>query len=145
MAVTVKRITLWRSEVENKPGALARTLRPLAHAGANLQLIMGYGIPGDATRAAIELFPVSGRKSQEAARAAGLSPASIPTLLAIGDDRPGLGSAIADAIAGEGINLSFLVALVIGRKYSGIYGFETEEDARKGATLIKRASRPSRK
>lgn len=145
MAVTVKRITLWRSEVENKPSALARTLRSLAQAGANLQFIMGYGIPGDATRGAIELFPVSGKKSQEAARTAGLSPASIPTLLAIGGDRPGLGSAIADAIAGAGINLSFLVAQVIGRKYSGIYGFETEEDARKGATLIKRASRPSRK
>jgi hypothetical protein len=145
MAVTVKRITLWRSEVENKPGALARTLRPLAQAGANLQLIMGYGIPGDATRGAIELFPVSGKKSQEAARTAGLSPASIPTLLAIGDDRPGLGSAIADAIAGAGINLSFLVAQAIGRKYSGIYGFETEEDTRKATTLIKKASRPSRK
>ena len=145
MAVTVKKITLWRSEVENKPGMLAQILSPLAGAGANLQVIMAYRFPGDSTRAAIEVFPASGRKSLEAARAAGLSPSSIPTLLAIGDDRPGLGSQIAEAIAGAGINLSFMVAQVIGRRYSGVYGFETEEDARKATSLIKKASRSRRK
>jgi len=34
MALTVKRITLWRREVENEPGILAGTLEPLANAGA---------------------------------------------------------------------------------------------------------------
>ena len=63
----------------------------------------------------------------------------------IGDDRPGLGSQIAEAIAGVGINLSFMVAQVIGRKYSCIYGFETQEDAQVGAALIKKASRPRKK
>src|SRR5439155_21229389 len=33
MSVTIKRITLWRIEVENKPGVLARTLEPLAGVG----------------------------------------------------------------------------------------------------------------
>ena len=145
MAVTVKRITLWRSEIENKPGMLAQTLKPLADAGANLQVIMTYRFPGEPTRAAIELSPVSGKKSQAAAKAAGLDRSSIPTLLAIGDDRPGLGSEIAEAIAGAGINISFLVAQVIGRRYSGVYGFETEEDARKATSLIKKASKPRRR
>src|SRR5512140_1358905 len=54
MAVTVKRITLWRTEVENQPGMLARTLKPLADAGASLQVVMAYRLPGNPTRAAFE-------------------------------------------------------------------------------------------
>ena len=145
MAVSVKKVTLWRSEIENKPGSLARTLQSLAQAGASLQVIMAFRFQGDSTRAAVELFSVTGKKAQAAAREAGLSPSSIPTILAIGDDRPGLGSQITEAIAGAGINLSFMVAQVIGRKYSCIYGFETQEDAQAGASQIKKASRPRKK
>ncbi|MBI3466348.1 MAG: hypothetical protein HY000_25330, partial [Planctomycetes bacterium] len=73
MAVTVKKAVLWRREVENQPGALARTLRPLAGAGVDLQIVMGYVYPGQRERAAIEVFPVSGRKAANAANAAGLT------------------------------------------------------------------------
>jgi len=34
MSVTVKKIVLWRKEVENQPGILANALAPLANAGA---------------------------------------------------------------------------------------------------------------
>ncbi len=145
MAVTVKRITLWRSEVENKAGTLARTLKPLADAGASLQVVMAYRLPGEPPRAAIELSPVSGKKSQAAAMAARLDRSSIPTILAMGDDRPGLGSEIAEAMAGAGINVSFLVMQVIGRKYSAVYGFETEEEAQIATNLIRKVSKPKRR
>ncbi len=145
MAVTVKRITLWRSEVENKSGMLAQTLKPLGDAGASLQVVMAYRLPGEPPRAAIELYPVSGKKSQAAAMAARLDRSSIPTILAMGDDRPGLGSEIAEAMAGAGINVSFLVMQVIGRKYSAVYGFETEEEAQIAANLIRKVSKPRRR
>ena len=32
MAVTIKKVTLWRTEVDNKPGALSTVLTPLAEA-----------------------------------------------------------------------------------------------------------------
>src|SRR4030095_5432066 len=63
MALTVKRITLWRREVENQPGVLAGTLEPLANAGADLRLVMGYRFAETTTRAAIALFPVTGHKA----------------------------------------------------------------------------------
>jgi len=116
MAVSVKRIVLWRAEVPNQPGVLASTLKPLAQAGANLTIVMGYRFPGDPARAAIELFPVKGKKAEAAAQAAGLAAWEMPTLLVEGDDRPGLGHAIAEAIAGAGINLASLVTQVIGKK-----------------------------
>jgi hypothetical protein len=80
-----------------------------------------------------------------AAEAAGLSASSIPTLLVEGDNKPGLGHALARAMADAGINLSFLVAQVIGRKYTAVVGFESEEDARRASTLIKKTTNSKKK
>src|SRR5207237_7867164 len=82
MAVTVKRITLWRADVENRPGVLAAALEPLAAAGADLRLVMGYRFPNAPEHSAIELYPVSGKKVVAAARQAGLGGAKpLPRLL----------------------------------------------------------------
>jgi hypothetical protein len=144
MAVSVKKITLWRSEVANRPGTLAGALAPLAEAGANLKVVMAYRFPGDETRSAIELYPVTGRRAQTAARSAGLSESGIPTLLVDGEDRPGTGAAIARAIAEAGINVDFFLAQVVGRRYAAVIGFDSEADAKKALSLIKRA-KPARK
>lgn len=141
MAVTVKKIVLWRREVENRPGTLASTLTPLANAGADLHVVMAYRYTGDETKAAIELYPVTGKKSVVAAQEAGLTASSIPALLVEGDNRPGLGHAISQAIADAGINLGFLVVQVLGKKYSAVFGFESEADATKGAGLIRKATK----
>ena len=140
MAVTVKTIKLWRSEVENKPGVLAGTLGPLSDAGVDLHIVMGYRYPGNENKAAIELYPVAGKKGIAAAQTAGLNPAPLSVLLAEGDNKPGLGFAVAKAISDAGLNAAFLVAMVIGRKFSAVVGFENEEDTRKAATLIRRAA-----
>jgi hypothetical protein len=140
MPVTVKNITLWRKEVENQPGILASTLEPFAKGGADLQVVMGYRFPGNEAKAAIELYPVAGRALTKAAESTGLAASSIPTVLVEGDNKPGLGHAIAAAIAEAGINLAFLVAQVIGRRYSAVIGFDTPEDGKKAAALIKKAT-----
>ena len=145
MAVSVKTITLWRRDLENRPGALATVLDPVAKAGTDLQVAMGYRIPGQEDRAVVELAPVQGRKSTTAAEQAGLRPSDIPTLVVQGDNRAGLGRDLADEMGKAGINMAFLVALVVGRRYSGVFGFESAEDAKKAADIIKRASaRPRR-
>jgi hypothetical protein len=140
MAVIVKRATLWRREVENRPGALASTLEPLAKAGADLRVVMGYRLPGAESRAVVEVHPVSGKRATEAAASVGLSASTIPTLIVEGDNRAGLGHAIAQAISGAGINLSFVLAQVVGRRYCAVFGFETESDAARAAIVIRKAS-----
>jgi hypothetical protein len=140
MAVTVKPIKLWRKEIENKPGALAQTLEPLAAKGADLQVVMGYRYPGHEEKAAIELYPIANKKLSNAAAAAGLRDASIAALLVEGDNKPGLGHAITQAIAEAGINLDFVVAQVTGRRYSAVLGFDSEADLKKVAPLIKKAT-----
>jgi hypothetical protein len=140
MAITVKPIRLWRKEIENKPGALAQTLEPLATEGADLQLVMGYRYPGREEKAAVELYPIATRKISAAAERAGLRDAEIPTLLVEGDNKPGLGHAITRAIADAGINVDFVVAQVMGRRYSAVFGFDTEADLKKATPLVKKAT-----
>jgi len=103
MAVTVKKIVVWRTEVEDKPGALSSVLAPLAEVGADLQVVMGYRYPDEANKAVVQLGTVSGKKPAIAASKAGLAASDIPTLLVQGDNRPGVGHAIAQAISEAGI------------------------------------------
>ena len=145
MAVTVKKITLWRKEVAHEAGTLASVLEPLAQAGGNLRLVMGYAIPGESGRAAIEVFPVAGRKAMAAASAAGVYASPIACLLVEGDDRAGLGAAMARAIADAGVNISFMMAETIGRKFSAVFGFQSDGDAATASKAIKSAAKPRKK
>jgi hypothetical protein len=143
MAISVKKVALWRREVEHAPGVLAETLAPLAEAGANLRVVMGYAIPHEPARAVIELFPVTGRKATAAAGAAGLAVSSIPCLLVEGDDRPGLGARMARAVADQGVNISFVMAETIGRRFSAVFGFASDADADTASRAIRAASKPA--
>jgi hypothetical protein len=136
---------IWRKEIEDKPGTLAATLEPLAAAGANFQVVMGYRYPGAPMKVAVELFPITGNKVKSAAQQAGLSLASMPALLVEGDDRPGLGGVLTKAIAEAGVNLDSLVAQAVGKKFSAVCGFENEEAARKGASAIRKAATASKR
>lgn len=139
MATKVKKIVLWRGEIDNVPGALARILGPLAK--SNLEVLMGYHRHGDGNRALIEAYPITGKQTA-AARSVGLAPATLPALLVEGDDRAGLGHAIAESLGAAGININFLVAQVLKKKYAAVFGFESDEAAKRAATLIKKAAAP---
>jgi hypothetical protein len=145
MALSVKKATLWRKEVGNAPGVLADVLSPLAQAGANLRVVMGYALPGDPSRAVIEVFPITGKKATAAATANGLAASTIACLLVEGDDRPGLGARMARAIADHGVNISFLIAETVGRKFSAVFGFENAAAADVAAKAIKQAAKAGKR
>jgi hypothetical protein len=139
MAVSVKKVTLWRTEVENKPGTLSAVLTPLAAVGADLQVVMGYRYPDEVNKAAIEVCTISGKKPTTAAIKAGLSASTIPTLLVHGDNHPGVGHAIAESVAEAGINVMFLVAQVVDTRFSAVIGFEDEPASEQAVAIIKKA------
>ncbi len=143
MAVTIKKITLWRGRIDNRPGTLAGALEPLASAKTDLQVLMGYREPGQA-QAVVEVYPVSGSRASAGARGAGLGPAAQASLLVTGDNRAGVGHAMARALGDAGININFLVAQAAGRKYSMVFGFDSETDAANAAKLIKKAASAKR-
>ena len=139
MPVSIRKLTLWRTEVDNRPGALADVLEPIAAAGGDLHILMGYRVPGRTQRAIVELAPVIGRRLAQVAEKAGLAAGGAPTLLVGGDNRPGLANRIARALADSGVNIAFLVAQVVGRRYSAVFGFDSEADLDKAADRIRTA------
>jgi len=119
----------------------------VAGAGASLRVVMAYRYPEPAGRAAVELAPVTGRKATAAAQSAGLAPAAIGALLVEGDDRPGLGQTLSNALGQAGINLHFLMALVSGRRYAAVFGFGSDADADRAVPIIKKSAavKPARR
>jgi hypothetical protein len=144
MPVKVERITLWRGDVEDHPGALARVLASQVAAGSDLKIVMGYRLPGAPRRAVLELYPIVRARARNAARATGLHASATPTLLVGGDDRPGLAHVLTQSLADAGINLSFAVALAAGPRYSAVLGFENDADATRALALLRRRRPPRR-
>ena len=139
MAIRIQKLTLWRTVVPHRPGALAELLDPLAAAGADLQVVMGYRLHGPEGRAVVEVSPINSRRPALAAEKSGLTPGGAPTLQVLGDNRPGLANRIARALADSHVNIAFLVAQVVGKRYSAIFGFESEADLDKAADRIRAA------
>ena len=108
-------------------------------------MLMGYRYPGNESKAAIELYPVTGKKTTAAAESAGFRAAEIPCLLVEGDNKPGVAQAIAKAVSDAEINMSFIVAQAIGKRYSAILGFENDADTRKATAVIKKATAGKKK
>jgi len=106
---------------------------------------MGYALPGEANRAAVEVSPITGKKAAAAATSAGLAASTIPSLLVEGDDRAGLGADLARAIAHTGVNIAFLMAQTVGKKFSAVFGFQSDADAATAARAIKAAAKPRKR
>jgi predicted amino acid-binding ACT domain protein len=138
MALKVKKAVLWKRDLENRPGTLAESLKPFADAKQNLQVVMGYAYPGERNRSALEVYPVSGAKGEAAARQAGLEAMTHTNCLMVeGDDKVGLGYAMANELSANNVNISFSIIQVVGGKFLAIFGFESSDDADKAASIIK--------
>mgnify|MGYP001171754331 FL=1 len=141
MAVKIKRIGLWRTDVLRRPGALAETLEPLAQSNADLKVVRVRATPGRAGRNTIEIYGGESRRAAMVARAAGFSKSPATTLLLQGDNRPGLAYAVANAVAWAGIGVRDLEAEVVDARYSATITFNSEEDARKAVAVIRKVTR----
>ena len=56
----------------------------------------------------------------------------------------GIGLGMARGIAEHGVNVSFLMAETVGRKFSAIFGFESDADAATAVKAIKAAAKRKR-
>jgi predicted amino acid-binding ACT domain protein len=141
MAILVKKLNLWRCERPNRAGSLAEVLEPLAGAGCDLHVVMGYRLPEFRDQAAIEVFPIKGKKAEAAARQAGLHPVELPCLLVTGANRAGLGHTMATRLAGAGININFIVTQVMGKQFTSVMGFDSKADADAAVGFVKAAAK----
>ena len=131
MSIRVKKVVVWRTEVENRPGEMARALQPLAQ--LDLDLVLGY------QGAVIDIAPVVGKKARIAAESAGFKPLPTSMVLVEGENHPGICFTAARALGAAGISMDSVVAQVAGKKYQALFGFASDADAKRAASLIKKA------
>ena len=141
MGIRIKQIGLWRTEVPNRPGALASALEPLAQQGADLKVVRVRAAPGKTTRKVIEIYPGEGHRAAMIARAGGFSLSATTTLLLQGDNLPGFAYEVANAVAWAGIGILDHEAGVVEDQFSSTLTFGNEADARKAATVIRKVVR----
>jgi hypothetical protein len=139
--LTVKQVKLWVFHGGDRKGLLADALEPLAAAGVHLQVVMAYRFPTELDRAAIEVFPIEGPTAEAEARRFGFVQSDTPCLLVEGDDRRGLGARISRAISDAKVSMAFLMAQVVGKKFSAAIGFASDEDAGTATKAIQALAR----
>jgi hypothetical protein len=56
-SIIIRKIILWRGEVDSRPGALAEVLDPFVNIGTDLQVVMRYRHPREDSKAIVDVCP----------------------------------------------------------------------------------------
>jgi hypothetical protein len=130
MALKVTKVPVWVGDIPDQPGGLDAVFAKLADAGADLQCVIARRQSEKPGRGVVFVTPITGRKQEGAAHESGLQPTTnIVTLRVEGDDQPGFGHRMTQAIADMGVNLRGMTAAVLGRKFIVYLALDTEADA----------------
>ncbi|MCS7167571.1 MAG: ACT domain-containing protein [Gemmatales bacterium] len=138
MALDVKKIDVYVAEIEDRPGALAEKLAPLAEAKVDLAFAFARRRPDVPGKGVVYLGPITGAKAKKAAEGVGIVPATdIVALRVEGPNRPGALHDVVKVLGDAGINLRGVSAGVIGKRWVCFLAFDSKEDAQKAARLVK--------
>jgi hypothetical protein len=138
MALKVTRVKVWAASMEDRPGGLAGKLSALAQAGANLEFAIARRCADTPGTGVLFVTPIEGKAQIAAAKAAGFAETkSLHSVRIEGPDTPGVGAAIAAALAKAGINLRGLSAAAIGDRMVCLLALDTPEDAAAAIKTLK--------
>jgi hypothetical protein len=139
MKLKVTLVDVWVASIEDRPGGLAGKLAALAEAGANLEFVVARRAPDKPGTGVVFLAPIKGAARERAAQAAGFAKAAgLHEVRVEGQDKPGLGAKITQALAVAGLNLRGLSAAAIGRRCIVYLAFDSADDALKARDILKR-------
>ena len=141
MSLAVERVDVWAATIDDQPGGLAEKLAPLAEAGADLEFAIARRAPDKPGAGVVFVTPLRGDAETEAGAKAGFAVAdSLHSLRIEGDNKPGIGTKLAEKLADAGINLRGLSAAVIGQRFIMYLALDTADDAAKAMSLLQNAS-----
>ena len=139
MAIKASRTEVWTATIDDRPGAVAEKLEPLAKAGADLEMVFARRTPEQPGRGVIFAGPIKGARVTRAAQEAGFGrPENIHGVKVEGGDKPGLGAKIARALAEAGLSFRGITAVATGTKFASFIALDTAEDAAKAVAALKK-------
>ena len=141
MKQIVKKVDVWLTTMENKPGMLARKLAGLTEAGVNLEFIFARRTRDTPSKGLVFVAPIRGNRQVKAAGELGFTVSNkLHTLRIEGRDRPGIAAQVAGKIGEANINLRGYSGSVIGTRYVVYLGFDTAADLKKAQHILTTAS-----
>lgn len=139
MKLEIARVDYWRGQVEDRPGALAEKLEPLAEGGTDLEFVIARRAPEQPGTGLVFVAPIKGARQTKTATGAGFEKAAdIAGLRLETGNAAGIGAGITRALADGGINLRAMLGTVIGRKAVCYLAFDNSDDAAKAQKLLKK-------
>jgi len=139
MALKVSKAEVWAVTIDDRPGGAAEKLETLARAGANLEMLLARRTAEQPGRGVMFVTPLKGKKAVEAAQQAGMGrPENIHSVRVEGGDKPGLGSKIASALGGAGINFRGMSAIAIGKKFVSFIALDSADDQARAIAALKK-------
>ncbi len=138
MKIKVKRVDVWASPIEDRPGGLAEKLESLNSAKANLEFMIARRAPDKPGEGVLFLAPIRGKKEKQAAESAGfLKTETMHPVRIEGTDKRGVIAIITRALAEADVNLRGVSAAAIGKKFVAYLALDSEEDAEKAIRILK--------
>ncbi len=138
MALKVTKTEVWAAEIQDQPAGLAQALSAIAKTGSSIGCVIARRQPDKPGTGVVFVTPLKGKKALTAAATVGFGEAQrIATLKVEGDDRPGLGAQLAQAVGAAGVSMRGLTAAVVGRKFVAYLGFDGADDAAKAAAALR--------
>ncbi len=139
MKLKVSRADFWIVTIEDRAGGVADKLDPLAQAGANFEFVFGRRTPEQPGKGILFVFPVKGAKVSKAARDAGFAKSDqVHSVRIEGQNRPGVATKIAQALANAGLSFRALSATAVGRNFVAYVACDTAADAAKAVSVLKK-------
>ncbi|HPA20124.1 MAG TPA: ACT domain-containing protein [Verrucomicrobiae bacterium] len=139
MKLKVKRVDVWASSIQDRPGGLAAKLETLNAAKANLEFMIARRAPDKPGEGVVFLAPIKGKKAKQAAQSAGfLKTETMHPVRVEGPDKAGIGAKMCRALAEGGVNLRGVSAAAIGKKFVTYFAVDSDEDAEKAVKILKK-------
>lgn len=118
---------------------MARKLAALAAAGVNMGFMVSRRSPERPGSGVVFVTPIKGTKQQRSAGKAGFHKTqALHGVRAEGPDKAGLCAGVAQVVADAGINLRGFSAAALGRRAVMHLAFDSEEDARRAISLLRK-------
>lgn len=137
MSFKMQRIHVFHTEVEDKPGGIAATLKKLAEANVHLEYIYSQRSSTKPGIGDLYVAPLNGAGEQSAARHAGLHEVAEPIVMRVeGDDSHGLSGKLTHEWEMAGINLHGMVMSVLNGRFVGYVTFDSVADGNRAATIL---------
>ncbi len=140
MEQIVERVDVWAASIADEPGGLARVLRGLREAGADLDFVVARRAPEEPGTGVVFVAPLRGDREVDAAAELGFHvTSSLHSVRVEGENRPGVGVELTERLGDAGINLRGLSGAVIGPRFIVYIGLDSAEDAMRAEELLRGA------